>query len=126
VIAENQGGASLMDRMGQEQVDREGKVAAEPMPFEPAPGMSEDEGIQAINDLLNYDVSEPVTALVNEPRLYVLRRCRNFIWCMQNYTGRDGKTAASKDPVDLARYMATAKLEYYEPGAVVGTGGMGE
>jgi hypothetical protein len=124
-IADDEGGSSLIDRMKEEQTERETGIFMPGMDFEPAPGLAEDEGFQAINDLLSYNKDEPLTALVNEPRLYVVRSCKNFIWAMQNYTGRDGKKGACKDPIDLARYFATRKLEYYPPGALQVTGGFG-
>ena len=60
--------------------------------------------IDKINAALDYDVTRPVDAL-NQPRLYVCNRCRNTIFALQEWTGRDGKHGASKDPVDVLRYF---------------------
>jgi len=129
-IAERDGGSSLIDRFADEQVDREGKVTGPALDLRAAPGLPENEGIhgnqegvQGINDLLSFDESEPVVALLNEPRLFVSDACENLIWAMQNYTGNDGAKAACKDPMDCLRYLATADLEYLENGGVMVSGG---
>jgi len=111
-MAENDGGSSLIDRMQDEQEGRKGTVVGPELIFHAASGVREDEGIQAINDLLAYDKTQPVTALINEPRLFISSACQNVIWAMQNYTGHDGEKAACKDPIDLVRYMALQDLEY--------------
>jgi hypothetical protein len=111
-MSERDGGSSLIDRMADEQEGRKGTVIGPEIIFHPASGVREDEGIQAILDLLAYDKSQPVTALLNEPRLYISSACQNIIWALQNYTGHDGEKAACKDPVDLVRYMSLAELEY--------------
>lgn len=78
--------------------------AALGLDFRPAPGEEQAEGIDKINAALDYDVTRPVDAL-NQPRLYVCNRCRNTIFALQEWTGRDGKHGASKDPVDVLRYF---------------------
>ena len=45
-------------------------------------------------------------------------------WPFENFTGRGGEKGACKDPADLARYMALAKLEMYRKGD--GRGNRGE
>lgn len=116
-IAERDGGSSLIDRFEEEQKDRSGKIVLGPsIELVAAPGKREAEGIEAINDLLAYDPSRPVTAFINEPKLFVSSKCQNLIWAMQNYTGHDGEKAACKDPVDCLRYVALAELEYAPAG----------
>lgn len=83
--------------------------------FEPAHGKDEIEGIQSINNLLKYDPLKPLVRHHNHPKLMVSRKCENLIWSMLNYTGHDGPTAACKDFIDVLRYGATEKLEYYPP-----------
>lgn len=118
-IAEKDGGMSLMDRF-----------ADMGMFFEPAPGLPENdgiygnqEGVQGINDLLFYEETKPVVALFNEAKLFISSDCGNVIWALKNYTGNDGAKAACKDPIDCLRYMATSKLEYVDPKALLGMGG---
>lgn len=76
------------------------------MTFIPAPAASSDvnkgeieDGIQLISDLLAYRQDKPRDA-VNSPHLYVSDRCQNFIYAMQEYTGKLGTTEATKDPCD--------------------------
>ena len=117
------GGTCLLDRMDEEQYDRQGNVIAAPMTFLPGSGIEIEEKISAINDLLAWDQDKPLEPLLNEPRLYIHRRCRNTIWCLQNWTGRDGQKGASKDPVDCVGMMAAGNLQYVGEGALEATGG---
>lgn len=61
-------------------------------------------------------------ALINEPRLYVVRSCQNIIWMFNNNTATGGEKAACKDPEDVCRYMATSDLAYIDPRVPVGKG----
>lgn len=102
----------LMDsRYGNAQtVAREGattlieECAEIELPFLAAPGDTVNEGVTLINDLLSYDTTKPVSAL-NQPNLYVADRCKNTIYALQEWTGRDGKTGACRDFVDVLRYL---------------------
>jgi hypothetical protein len=122
-ITEDKGGQSLMDRFREEQFNERKELVGPMMDFLPAPGLREDEGVQAINDLLSYNRHEPIVALMNEPKLFVLKRCQNLIWALKNYTGHDGEKAACKDPIDDLRYMATQRLDYLDPKRKVSFGG---
>jgi hypothetical protein len=104
-------------------VNERGILEGPALDFHAAAGLREDEGIRVIQDLLSYDRKRPITALVNEPKLYVTSNCANTIWALKNYTGHDGEKAACKDPVDCLRYMATAKLEYLDPAREISRGG---
>ena len=84
----------------------------------PAPGVQEDAGLQVLGGMLAWDESRPMD-VTNSPKMFVSDRCQNFIACMKEYTGTQGKDEASKDPVDCARYLAVAKIEYVEAGAGV-------
>lgn len=116
-------GTAMFDRYREAQTDKDGNIEGPSMDFLPAPGYHIDRGVEMVNDLLNYDANEPITAMINEPRLYVHKRCKNIIWAMQNWTGLDGEKGASKDPVDNVRMMATADLQYHDPKAQVSYGG---
>jgi hypothetical protein len=72
--------------------------------FLAAPGDAISEGIGLINDWLAYDTTKPVSA-TNQPRLYVNEKCTNTIYALQEWTGRDGKSGACKDFVDVLRYL---------------------
>jgi hypothetical protein len=62
--------------------------------------------VSALHGLLAFDETQPVCAVVNEPRLYVSERAQQVIWMFENFTGRGGEDGASKDPADLLRYVA--------------------
>jgi len=79
----------------------------------PASGVDIENGIQLLNNLLSYDDSKPIDSL-NAPKMYVSDRCQNFIYAMCEYTGQGGRTEASKDPIDAARYIAVMNPEFIE------------
>lgn len=95
------------------------------------------EGIQAINDLLDYreDLAkreigpdgQPSGRIIPDPaqapKLYVLEICENVIWCLLNYTGMDGLSGAGKDIADVLRYFAICGAVYVPEGAMEGEGG---
>jgi hypothetical protein len=80
---------------------------------EPAPGEHIDEGVDLINDMLDYNVEEPISA-TNEPRLFISEDCENVIYGLKEWTGSDGRHGASKDCVDVVRYAVLAGLEFLE------------
>tara|TARA_B100001939_G_scaffold25855_2_gene20964 strand:- start:5556 stop:7187 length:1632 start_codon:yes stop_codon:yes gene_type:complete len=94
--AGREGGTSIIDLLGEGE---------DPMYFEQAAGISVANGLTIVNDWLNFNQSEPVTA-VNEPNLYVSEECGNLIYSLQEWTGKDGEKGASKDPIDTLRYLA--------------------
>lgn len=71
--------------------------------FEPSVGVKIEEGVTLINDLLDYNPEQPIDCL-NTPRLFVHEDCKNLRFALSVWTGRDGKTSASKDFVDVLRY----------------------
>lgn len=122
-IADNEGGSALFDRFREEHVDRAGLVDGPMVDFIAAPGLNEDTGIMAINDLLAYNPQQPITAHLNEPRLHIVETCTQTIWALKNYTKHDGEKAACKDPIDNLRYGATAQLYWNDANAVISRGG---
>ena len=94
------------------------------MYFEQAAGISVANGLTIVNDWLNYDQNEPVTA-VNEPSLYISKQCGNLIYSLQEWTGRDGEKGASKDCIDTLRYLAVMEPIFVNDktfaGSAVGT-----
>ena len=123
VITEQEGNVSLLQLMQEEQYDHAGNLVGPSMIFEQASGITEDQGIIAIQSLLEYNEGEPRVEFINEPRLYVSAGCRNVIWALQNYTQHDGEKAACKDPVDCVRYFATDDPCYVDAAAMRCTGG---
>jgi hypothetical protein len=117
----DEGGTCPIDELAKEQTDKQGTVPV--MHFTPARGFSRDAGLQAINDLLDWDMMEPLTRTVNEPHLYVVDCCQQLIWCLSNNTASDGETAACKDAEDVLRYMATEDLVHLSSEAMKTRGG---
>lgn len=122
-VAAEEGGTCLMDRMNEEQFDRQGNVVGPALPFVAGSGIDLVDKVGLINDLLAWDADKPLEPLVNEPRLYVARNCRNTIWALQNWTGRDGQKGACKDPIDCLGLMAAGDLKYVGEEALECTGG---
>jgi hypothetical protein len=95
----------------------------------PAKGLLVGEGVDKINDLLDYDEDEfqrtgQLTPL-NEPSLYICEECENTIDCMLLWTGQGSeKEQASKDPIDNLRYLVTDDPDDV-PLAVLGSEGGG-
>ena len=88
------------------------------MHFEPSSGTQMEEGYAMINDALHYDKSEDLGPM-NSPKLFISKKCRNVIFALSCYTGKDGKLAATKDPVDCIRYYLQAS-----PACIEGMEGM--
>jgi phage terminase large subunit-like protein len=79
--------------------------------FKPTPGGPISEGIQKINDLLNYDPEKPVD-FFNSPRLLISSDCPNLIFALSTWTGKDGEKGATKDPIDCLHYFAVDDCPY--------------
>lgn len=79
--------------------------------FQPTPGDEIEEGVQDINDALDFDEELPVTE-INRPKLYVSKDCPNLTFAMKKWTNADGGKGATKDPIDLLRYYFRAGCEY--------------
>lgn len=95
-----------------------GLSPAEAMDFEPmAAQKTVDDGIDLVNDALDYDPSRPI-GHDNEPRLFVAASCLNIIYALKEWTGADGPNGACKDPVDVVRGAVTTEgIDYLAPGA---------
>jgi hypothetical protein len=80
--------------------------------FVPASGKLIQEGVDLINNLLDYKDDEPVGPM-NEPRLYVCEECLNVIFALLTWTGEDGEDGACKDFIDVIRYLLLADPDDY-------------
>lgn len=103
----------------------DGEIEAPPMRVVPAfSGRDRDEGIRAVNDLLDYDDQSPVVAMLNEPQLYVADRCEQVDWVLTHYTGEGAEDDGGKDVADLLRYIGTTgDVRHLTPGGQLVTGG---
>jgi hypothetical protein len=75
-----------------------------------------------INDALSYNPEQPIDAR-NQPRLYISENCKNTIYALQTYTGADGKKGATKDFIDLLRYVCLSDAMYIDGGTLKSRGG---
>lgn len=114
--ATEDGGVRLLDLLA-EVNKHNGAVVAPSMLFQPAVGVREDEGLGAVNTLLEWNPEKPLVSVINEPRLYVSTDCMQVIWALGNFTGLAGEKGACKDFADLLRYMALADLWHLSPKA---------
>lgn len=119
------GGTCIIDEFDEAQYDSQGKLVGPPMELIPASGVNEDEGLGAVNDLLDWNQEQPLMPLLNAPRLFVCEDAQQVIWCLENFTGRGGAKGASKDFADLLRYMALAKLSHVDEVQARGRPGRG-
>lgn len=85
----------------------------------PAPGMEIEDGLQDLVDLMDYDTSRPMELGTNRPFFYVSEKCQNIIEALAEYTGEGGKNEPHKDPIDVLRYAASAKIDHLPEGALV-------
>jgi len=108
------GGTCIIDEFDEPQYDSTGKLIGPPMEFIPASGVNEDEGLSAVNDLLDWNQEQPLMPILNAPRLFVCEDAMQVRWMFENYTGRGGAKGACKDFADLARYMALGKLSHVD------------
>ena len=90
--------------------------------FKCTPGDVIADGVAKINDVLDYDEEQPVSYL-NSPRFFVSRACKNLIFSLQNWTGKDGTRGACKDPIDVLRYFVLSDCEDMEEGTWETEGG---
>lgn len=98
-----EGGITLLDLLAD---------ATEPLDFIPSVGVSVDERVLIINDLLCYDREKPVDIKTNHPRLMVHADCGNLIYSLREWTGQDGQKGASKDPIDALGYLVVMSPKY--------------
>jgi hypothetical protein len=91
--------------------------------FEPSIGVRIEEGVTMINDLLDWDDEEEISA-INCPRLYVHKDCKNLRFALATWTGKDGRHGACKDFTDVLRYFCLSGPTYLDPNdAIISQGG---
>lgn len=61
-----------------------------------------EDGCALVENALAYDAERPVD-FFNQPMLYISEECQNLIFAMKTWTGEDGQTGATKDPIDTLR-----------------------
>ena len=98
-------------------------LADEDIIVQPAEALDIETGLQAINNLLAWDRTEPMS-FDNRPSLLISDECQNLIASIQAYEVGDLKHPA-KDFVDCVRMFAVGNFEYFseEDMQSTGTGG---
>jgi hypothetical protein len=74
------------------------------------PGNQITDGVRRLNELMHYDTERPVGP-GNLPRFFVSDRCKNVIFCLQNWLWAEGNKGPTKDFVDAPRYAVDLRLE---------------
>ena len=113
------GGTTLIDLLAESD-----NPLDEPMAFVPAPGVPVDQRTSAINSLLSYDATQPLTPL-NEPSLYIADTCANLTYALSEHTGRDGQKGCTKDPIDCLGMLLVSGLAFVGHGGFDCRGGGG-
>jgi len=72
-----------------------------------------DDGVQMINDALEYDPDKPVD-FFNRPTLRISKDCKNLLFAMSIYTGSDGQHGACKDFIDCLRMFFLKNCRYID------------
>lgn len=125
--ASDKGGVNILQLFAAEQRRTDGQVDGPRMPLLQAySGKGLDDGFTHVAELLQYDETQPLCPLLNEPRLYVADACLQIDWMFQNYTARGGEDGACKDPADLVRYLAQTQLVRHITGEKLRMGGFVE
>ncbi|QYY35304.1 hypothetical protein [Ruficoccus sp. ZRK36] len=82
--------------------------------FEPTPGGQIDEGVDLINDALSFE--EGWQKPEDGPKLFICEECENIRFALKTWTGEGGNKEATKDPIDILRYILTDPgICYREP-----------
>jgi hypothetical protein len=81
-----------------------------------AAGKDLEHGYGLITDLLAWDRSHPDGLIpgINAPRLYVAEHCTQTRWAFDNFTGLAKGEGASKEWMDLARWLAEADPIHFQ------------
>lgn len=89
--------------------------------FTPTPGDDITEGVQLIQDALDYNDKKPVD-FFNQPYFLVSAECGNSIYALQTWTGynrpkddgqpKQNTMGATKDPIDCDRYFFLSDCAY--------------
>ena len=115
-------GQSIISMMEEEQLDPNGDVAGPSYIWYAGPGGDIEDGIHVINNLFDYDETQPVSAM-NSPKYFISSDCEQSIYAYSEYTGLDGLKGALKDVVDPDRYLFKREIMYVDDQAMIATGG---
>ena len=83
-----------------------------------------EDGCEMIDDALAWDESQALS-FFNEPKLFVSEECRNLIFALKTWTGEDGQSGATKDPIDCLRILFLKGVSFREEEGKRGSPGRG-
>ena len=104
IMSTKEANYSLIDHLSRDEMSPDGNLKEAGMVFIPAAHTLVDDGVQAVNNELAYNLDDPISAL-NEPKLYISEECTNLIYSLREWTYEDSDKGACKDPVDALRYL---------------------
>jgi hypothetical protein len=76
------------------------------MEFLPGSGLRVKDKMDALRELMWFDMDQPLVPITNEPHLYVSEKAQQVIWALNTWTGLDGEKGACKDFIDLLGFVA--------------------
>ena len=117
VLSQKENSQSLIDLLAFPERGAGGVPIQDGLLFTPAATLEIDETCAMVNDLFRYDKGEDLSIL-NEPKLYISNDCKNLIYSLQTWTNEDKQKGASKDPIDVLRYMISMDPCYVDKGQV--------
>jgi phage terminase large subunit-like protein len=114
-VAGDEAQRTMLEVLADATVDHGGQQTVPGLDFQPAPAcaVKDEPSLQFLNDLLAYDVDQPIGP-DNYPRLLFGANCGNAIAAVQMWTGADGEDGACKDPIDCLRGAAKARLDFVD------------
>lgn len=115
-------GQSIISMMEEEQYNQEDELVGPSYIWHAGPGGDVEDGIMVINDMLDYDDSQPVSAM-NHPKYFISSECEQSIYAYAEYTGLDGQKGALKDVIDPDRYLFKRGIYYIDEHNMQATGG---
>lgn len=112
-VLEKHGGTNLIDQMAMPHTSLLTGEEVEGLDFEPAIKCRDDDPIALMDSAMKINPNQPVGP-DNFPRLVVSSECKQVIWALQNFTGKDGRRGACKDPIDCVKYYFTSDATWGE------------
>jgi hypothetical protein len=121
-VSLQEGNKTLIDQIGTDVLDGQNEIKNAGLYFTPASGVHIEDGVSAVNDLLGYNLRDPISIL-NEPKLYISEECKNLIYSLNEWTYIDKDKGACKDPADCLRYLCLMDPCHIDERAPVSFGG---
>lgn len=120
-VQDDEDGTSIIELLADEQLDPQGRVVGPEMIFEQAPASGVDETAQMIHEHMEWNPTEPLTAM-NCPRWYVVEDCIQSDLAYREWTN-PGEKCALKDIIDCDRYFVKADMGFIEANSYASKGG---